>query len=102
MSDSFLCPKCKHNVTSVVDSRPSRTGVRRRRRCFQCETRFSTYEYAGTTPEEVGADGLPERQRQTAIEFSRLLSGLDPEDTSTIMHLARRLAKDAAAVLISP
>lgn len=40
------CPYCSHDETQVVETRESDEGdvVRRRRRCTQCEKRFTTYE----------------------------------------------------------
>ena len=40
------CPYCAHADTQVVDSRASDDGlsIRRRRRCSQCDKRFTTYE----------------------------------------------------------
>lgn len=40
------CPFCKHEETQVVDTRTSEEGdlVRRRRRCAQCDKRFTTFE----------------------------------------------------------
>jgi transcriptional repressor NrdR len=40
------CPFCHHAETQVIDSRASDEGavIRRRRRCLQCEKRFTTYE----------------------------------------------------------
>ncbi len=40
------CPRCEHNETKVLDSRPAEEGnaIRRRRVCEKCEFRFSTYE----------------------------------------------------------
>jgi transcriptional repressor NrdR len=40
------CPFCHHPDTQVIDSRASDEGavIRRRRRCFSCEKRFTTYE----------------------------------------------------------
>lgn len=38
------CPKCKSDLTSVVDSRPSGETNRRRRQCIDCGFRFSTRE----------------------------------------------------------
>ncbi|PXW98559.1 transcriptional repressor NrdR [Sphaerotilus hippei] len=42
------CPYCGHLETTVVETRESDEGdaVRRRRRCGQCEKRFTTYERA--------------------------------------------------------
>jgi transcriptional repressor NrdR len=40
------CPFCKNEDTQVVDTRASEEGdaIRRRRRCVQCDKRFTTYE----------------------------------------------------------
>jgi transcriptional repressor NrdR len=40
------CPFCHHADTQVIDSRASDEGavIRRRRRCLQCDKRFTTYE----------------------------------------------------------
>jgi transcriptional repressor NrdR len=40
------CPFCQHADTQVIDSRASDEGaaIRRRRRCFSCDKRFTTYE----------------------------------------------------------
>ncbi|MBW6496552.1 MAG: transcriptional regulator NrdR, partial [Burkholderiaceae bacterium] len=40
------CPFCDHPDTQVVETRESDEGdsIRRRRRCLQCEKRFTTYE----------------------------------------------------------
>ena len=40
------CPFCQHDETQVLDTRVSEEGdaVRRRRRCGQCDKRFTTYE----------------------------------------------------------
>lgn len=41
---SFKCPECKNSKTEIIDSRPHKDEVRRRRSCPECKTRFSTYE----------------------------------------------------------
>ncbi|WP_346023797.1 transcriptional regulator NrdR [Alkalibacterium indicireducens] len=40
------CPKCQHNGSRVVDSRPADEGkaIRRRRECENCLFRFTTFE----------------------------------------------------------
>ena len=40
------CPFCQHPDTQVIDSRASDEGaaIRRRRRCLECDKRFTTYE----------------------------------------------------------
>ena len=40
------CPRCQHNKTGVMDSRPRREGtsITRRRKCFSCGHKFTTTE----------------------------------------------------------
>lgn len=46
------CPYCAHADTQVIDSRELEEGTvtRRRRRCSQCNTRFTTYERLEALP----------------------------------------------------
>lgn len=47
----MICPKCKHPDTRVLDSRDTheQREIRRRRRCIQCDYRFTTFERVETT-----------------------------------------------------
>ncbi len=38
------CPFCGYDDSRVVDSRPADNKIRRRRECFNCHARFTTYE----------------------------------------------------------
>lgn len=54
------CPFCVHTETQVIETRESDEGdvVRRRRRCQQCDKRFTTYERADISlPFVVKRDG---------------------------------------------
>lgn len=54
------CPFCQHDDTQVLDTRVSETAdsIRRRRRCAQCDRRFTTYERIELTmPVIVKKDG---------------------------------------------
>jgi len=54
------CPFCGHGETQVVETRESEDGdrIRRRRRCGDCEQRFTTYERAEVAmPSVVKKDG---------------------------------------------
>ncbi len=54
------CPFCAHPETQVSETRESDEGdvVRRRRRCHQCDKRFTTYERAEISlPHVVKRDG---------------------------------------------
>ena len=46
------CPKCYHNNSRVLDSRPFEDGeaIRRRRECDRCGFRFRTFERKEETP----------------------------------------------------
>lgn len=46
------CPRCQHNGSRVVDSRPAEEGkaIRRRRECEVCGYRFTTFERLEQTP----------------------------------------------------
>jgi len=46
------CPKCNHNHSRVLDSRPFEDGdaIRRRRECERCGFRFRTFERKEETP----------------------------------------------------
>ncbi|MDF0679255.1 MAG: transcriptional regulator NrdR [Nitrosomonas sp.] len=61
------CPFCGAEDTSVVDSRISEEGarIRRRRRCVECEKRFTTYETVELRfPQVIKQDG-------NRVEFNR-------------------------------
>ena len=50
----MMCPFCRHEDTSVIDSRASQQFViRRRRKCLSCERRFTTYEKIEESPLKV-------------------------------------------------
>lgn len=38
------CPYCGFDDSKVIDSRPADNRIRRRRECFKCRERFTTYE----------------------------------------------------------
>lgn len=46
------CPRCKHQTSRVVDSRPHDEGesIRRRRECLECGFRFNTFERVEKAP----------------------------------------------------
>ena len=46
------CPKCGFEDSKVVDSRPTEdtSSIRRRRECFKCKHRFTTYERLDEKP----------------------------------------------------
>ena len=67
------CPYCQHHDSKVLDtSHDSHGGIRRRRECFKCGQRFSTYE------RPILATPLIVKQDGTREEFDRekLLRGI--------------------------
>jgi len=57
------CPFCSEADTQVIDSRVNEQGnsIRRRRRCSNCEKRFTTYEHVELSlPQVVKQDGKRE------------------------------------------
>ena len=57
------CPFCSEVDTQVIDSRVNEQGnsIRRRRRCSDCEKRFTTYEHVELSlPQVVKQDGKRE------------------------------------------
>ena len=53
------CPFCEFLEDKVVDSRLSKDGtaIRRRRECFKCKSRYTTYERVERLPVVVKKDG---------------------------------------------
>ena len=61
------CPFCSHPDTQVLETRISEDGasIRRRRRCVECDRRFTTYErFERVMPAVVKSDG-------SRVEFVR-------------------------------
>lgn len=50
----IVCPECQCPYTSVLDRRDAPQGIRRRRKCRQCETRFSTLEIPAHVVQQKG------------------------------------------------
>ena len=66
------CPYCGTDDSRVVDSRTVEDGVRRRRECLACLSRFTTYERIELAPLLVGKrDG-----RREPFVRAKLLAGL--------------------------
>ena len=60
------CPYCQHHDSKVLDTtQDSHGGIRRRRECFKCGQRFSTYE------RPILATPLIVKQDGTREEFDR-------------------------------
>jgi transcriptional repressor NrdR len=67
-----ICPYCHNSETKVLDSRESEESVRRRRECFKCEKRFTTYE----RPEIIYLMVVKKDGRREPFDRSKLLRGI--------------------------
>jgi len=70
----MFCPYCKYGDTKVLDSRPTEDGysIRRRRECFQCSRRFTTYERVDEIPLIV----VKKDESREPFDRSKILNGL--------------------------
>lgn len=73
------CPHCSGG-SGVIDSRPLDSTIRRRRVCFQCKRRFTTFELiTAVNPVRIGKDLQQLRRmfREQAIEARKFADRLD-------------------------
>ena len=71
------CPFCHHDDTTVLDTRVSEEGdvIRRRRRCANCDKRFTTYERIELTmPVIVKKNGSRSEFDVTKLRASLMLA----------------------------
>jgi len=68
------CPFCNFIETKVIDSRPADQGnmIRRRRECFECAKRFTTYEKIESIPLMV----IKKDRSLEPFEREKLINGL--------------------------
>lgn len=66
------CTKCGCERSNVIDSRSTEDGIRRRRVCAECDTRFTTYErLEDVMPLIIKKDG-----RREPFDRSKVRSGM--------------------------
>jgi transcriptional repressor NrdR len=65
------CPHCGHTQHRVIDTRDAADGIRRRRRCENCDQRFTTYEHVAASLLVMKSDG-----RREPYDRQKLLSGI--------------------------
>jgi transcriptional repressor NrdR len=89
------CPFCGFADTKVIDSRLGKEGnnIRRRRECFDCERRFTTYErIEETLPLVIKKDG-----RREPLDRQKIIAGMQracekrPVSIATIEKMVDRL-----------
>ena len=66
------CPFCGYRDSKVIDSRDVNDGIRRRRQCLSCGSRFTTYERLQPTSLFV----IKKDQRREEFSKDKLLSGI--------------------------
>jgi transcriptional repressor NrdR len=66
------CPHCGYNDSKVLDSRDVDDGVRRRRQCLSCDSRFTTYERVQRT----GLFVIKKDRRRELFDKGKLLNGI--------------------------
>jgi transcriptional repressor NrdR len=66
------CPYCGYQNSKVVDSRAVNDGIRRRRQCLHCNSRFTTYERV-----QAGSFLITKKDgRREEFDRDKLLSGI--------------------------
>ena len=66
------CPFCGYDDFKVIDSRDVNDGIRRRRQCLSCGSRFTTYERLQPT----GLFVIKKDQRREEFSKDKLLTGI--------------------------
>jgi transcriptional repressor NrdR len=66
------CPYCGHSEDKVIDSREAGDGIRRRRQCLKCGSRFTTYERLQPASLFV----IKKDERREEFDREKLLTGI--------------------------
>jgi len=66
------CPYCGYHDSKVIDSRDVNKGIRRRRQCLKCDSRFTTYE----RPQPASLFVIKKDQRREEFSREKLLTGI--------------------------
>lgn len=92
----MICPYCGYQDSRVVDSRGVSDGVRRRRQCLHCGSRFTTYERIQSSSFLVAKkDG-----RREEFKRDKLISGIGkacakrPISSDTIIELVNHIESE--------
>ncbi len=84
------CPYCGYHDSKVIDSREVNEGIRRRRQCLSCDSRFTTYERLQPTSLFV----TKKDERREEFNSTKLLTGIRkacekrPLPTGTVDQIA--------------
>ena len=84
------CPYCGYSDSRVIDSRDVNDGIRRRRQCLKCDSRFTTYERLQPTSLFVikKDDGREEFDKNKLLGGIRKACEKRPLPASTVDKLA--------------
>jgi len=66
------CPYCGYHDSKVIDSRDVNDGIRRRRQCLSCSSRFTTYERL----QPAGLFVIKKDERREEFNREKLLAGI--------------------------
>ena len=66
------CPYCGYHDSKVIDSRGVNDGIRRRRQCLKCGSRFTTYERL----QPAGLFVIKKDERREEFSRDKLLAGI--------------------------
>jgi transcriptional repressor NrdR len=66
------CPYCGYHDSRVIDSRDINDGIRRRRQCLKCDSRFTTYERL----QPAGLFVIKKDERREEFNRDKLLTGI--------------------------
>ena len=66
------CPFCGYHDSKVIDSRDANDGIRRRRQCLSCASRFTTYERL----QPINLFVIKKDQRREQFSKEKLLTGI--------------------------
>jgi transcriptional repressor NrdR len=93
------CPYCQYHDSKVVDSRDVSDGIRRRRECLACGSRYTTYERL----QQVGLFVVKKDQRREEFNKDKLLTGIRKacEKRPLPMGAIDRVADDIEAGIYS-
>ena len=93
------CPYCGYYDSKVIDSRDVNDGIRRRRQCLKCSSRFTTYERLQPASLFV----TKKDQRREEFRREKILAGLHKacEKRPLPSGIVDKLADDIEAELFS-
>jgi len=91
------CPYCDYHDSKVIDSRDVNDGIRRRRQCLSCGSRFTTYERL----QPAGLFVIKKDGRREEFSRDKLQSGIHKACEKRPLPIGRidKLASDIEAEL---